>query len=146
MISRHATGFLRAAACIATIALVAGCSFSASTSHLGDLKTATTKDMASPTTTFGKTDAVYAQVPAANLSGAATVQFHLIAEKVAGAQPNTPIPAADASVDLASDGNADYHVTPGASGWTPGTYKIEADLMLDGKQQDQKTVEVTIGS
>jgi hypothetical protein len=125
-------------------ALAAMTACSVSTAHLTDLTTGTDKAVTTPTSTFAKGDTIYAKTDVANTPSKVTVQFHVIAEKVTGQPANAPIPSLDESVDLATDGTATMTLTPSASGWPTGTYKIEADMMVDGTQKDQKTAEFTV--
>ncbi|MBV8490624.1 MAG: hypothetical protein JO199_08855 [Candidatus Eremiobacteraeota bacterium] len=39
-----------------------------------------------------------------------------------------------------------YNLTPPASGWPDGTYKVVATMMDNGTQRDQKTVTFTVGN
>jgi len=126
------------------VALAAMTACSVSTAHLTDLVIAKDKDLSTPTTTFAKTDSIYAKSGVANTPGKVTIQWHLIAEKVEGQAPNAPIPTLDKSFDLDSDGTSTYDLSPPPSGWPVGTYKLEVDMMVDGQQKDQKTAEITI--
>jgi hypothetical protein len=134
--------FHRALICLASLAMMTACSVS--TSHLTDIKLSNDKDLSTPTTTFAKTDTVYAQAGAANLASPVTLQWHLIAEKVAGQAPNSVIPGLDKSFDLPSDGTSTYNLSPPTAGFPAGTYKLEVDMMVDGAQKDQKTAEFTV--
>jgi hypothetical protein len=129
---------------VSLAALVALAACSVSTAHLTDLKVSNNKDLSAPTTTFAKTDSIYASTDVANTPSKVTVQWHFIAEKVTGQQPNTTITQFDLSKDLDSDGTATYNLSPPTAGWPTGTYKIEADMMVDGAQKDQKTAEITV--
>jgi hypothetical protein len=127
---------------LTAIAAMTACS--ASTAHLTDITTGKDKAITTPTSTFDKSDTIYAKTDVANTPDKVTVQFHVIAEKVTGQPANAPIPALDESVPLESDGTATLTLTPAAAGWPTGTYKIEADMMVDGAQKDQKTAEFTV--
>jgi hypothetical protein len=129
---------------VSLAALVALAACSVSTAHLTDLKVGNDKALATTTTTFAKTDSIYASADVANTPSKVTVQWHFIAEKVAGQPPNSTIPSFDLSKDLESDGTATYNLTPPPAGWPAGTYKIEVDMMVDGAQKDQKTAEITV--
>ncbi|HTA37487.1 MAG TPA: hypothetical protein VK760_00340 [Candidatus Acidoferrales bacterium] len=100
--------------------------------------------MSNPTTTFGASDTVYAQSGAANTAGKVTLSWHFIAENVKGIPPNSLQKNNDVSNDLDGDGTSTYTLTPPASGWPTGTYKIVVDLMIDGTQKEEKTTEFTV--
>jgi hypothetical protein len=142
MTTSYKANFSRILLGLTALAAMTACSVS--TAHLTDITMGTDKPVTTPTTTFAKTDTIYAKTDVANTPSKVTVQFHVIAEKVTGVAPNSPIPALDESVDLASDGTATMTMTPSANGWPSGTYKIEADMMVDGAQKDQKTAEFTV--
>jgi hypothetical protein len=129
---------------IGLVAVAAMAACSASTAHISDLTIAKDKDMSTPATTFGKTDTIYAASGLANIPSKTTLVMHTIAEKVDGQAPNTTIPSLDKSFDMDSDGTASYTLTPPTNGWPAGTYKIEADMMVDGAQKATKTAEFTI--
>ena len=130
---------------VSLAALVALAACSVSTAHLTDLTMSKSKDMSSPTTTFAAGDTVYAQSGVANTPSKVTLDWHFIAENVKGVPPNSPQKNNDVSNDLPSDGNTStYTLTPPASGWPTGTYKIVADMMVDGTQKEEKTTEFTV--
>jgi len=128
------------------VALVAMSACSVSTAHLTDLKLSASKDGSNPTTTFAANDTVYAISGVANTPDKVTLQWHFVAENVKGIPPNSAQKNDDASVDLAGDGPSTYTLTPPASGWPSGTYKVIVDLMIDGTQKEEKTTEFTVGS
>jgi hypothetical protein len=117
---------------------------SVSTAHIGSLQMAKDKDMSAPTTSFGVHDAVYAKASADNLPGKVSLNWQLIAEKVAGQKPNTAIPQLDKSYNLDSDGTTTYDLTPPDAGWPVGTYKIVVTMTDNGTQRDTKSTEFTI--
>ena len=124
------------------IAAVSACSVS--TAHLTDITI--TKDKAATTagSTFGRTDTIYAHIGVANTPSKVTLVWHVIAEKVTGQPANTKIPGLDESQDFPSDATSDITLSPPTAGWPAGTYRIEADMMVDGAQKDQKTAEFTV--
>ncbi len=130
---------------VSIAALVALAACSASTAHLTDLTMSKSKDMSSPTTTFDAGDTVYAQSGVANTPSKVTLNWHFIAENVKGVPPNSAQKNNDVSNDLPADGTSTYTLTPPASGWPTGTYKIVVDLMIDGTQKEEKTAEFTVG-
>jgi hypothetical protein len=130
---------------VSLAALVALAACSVSTAHLTDLTLSKSKDMSNPTTTFGASDPVYAQSGVANTPGKVTLAWHFIAENVKGIPPNSLQKSNDVSNDLDADGTSTYTLTPPASGWPTGTYKIVVDLMVDGTQKEEKTTEFTVG-
>ena len=142
MIQSHskAKHFLAAAV---LMLFVAACN--ASTAHISSLKTGKDKAISAEASSFGTKDTVYAQAHAANLPNKVTMQWAVVAEKVTGQQPNTPIAALNLNNDLASDGDSTYTLAPPTAGWPTGTYKITVTMMDNGVQRDQKTTEVTIG-
>jgi hypothetical protein len=107
------------------------------------MKTASDKAMTTPATSFGSKDTMYAQVHLAN-ADKATIQWHIIAEKATGISPNFKITTADVNEDMTGDGDSTYTLNPPPNGWPTGTYKIEADMVVDGAQKDTKTAEVTV--
>src|SRR5665213_867587 len=131
MIQSHskAKHFLAAAV---LMLFVAACN--ASTAHISSLTTGKDKALSAEASSFGTTDTIYAQAHAANLSNKVTMQWSVVAEKVAGQQPNTPIAALNLNNDLASDGDSTYTLAPPTSGWPPGTYKITVTMMDNGVQ------------
>jgi hypothetical protein len=131
---------------LAALVALAACSFSASTAHLTDLKLSKDKDVSTSTTTFAPTDTVYAQTGVANSSGKVTFNWHFIAENVKGIPPNSLQKGNDVSNDLDADGTSTYTLSPPASGWPTGTYKVVIDLMIDGAQKEEKSAEFTVGS
>jgi hypothetical protein len=142
MTNSYKANFSRILLGLTALAAMTACSVS--TAHLTDIAMGKDKAVTTPTNTFDKTDTIYAKTDVANTPSKVTVAFHVIAEKVAGQPANAPIPALDENVDLASDGTATMTMTPGPNGWPSGTYKIEADMMVDGAQKDQKTAEFTV--
>jgi hypothetical protein len=130
---------------VSLAALVALAACSVSTAHMTDLTLSKSKDMSSPTTTFAATDTVYAQTCVANNPSKVTLNWHFIAENVKGIPPNSLQKANDVSNDLEGDTNTStYTLTPPASGWPTGTYKIVVDMMIDGTQKEEKTTEFTV--
>ena len=83
--------------------------------------------------------------PSPKATDKVTVNWHFIAENVKGIPANSLQKANDVSNDLPGDGTSTYTLTPPASGWPTGTYKVVADMMVDGTQKDEKTVEFTVG-
>ena len=130
---------------VSLAALVALAACSASTAHMTDFKLASNKDMSTPATTFGPTDTVYASVGVANNPSKVTMNWHFIAENVKGIPPNSLQKGNDVSNDLEGDNNTStYTLTPPASGWPTGTYKIVVDMMIDGTQKEEKSSEFTV--
>jgi hypothetical protein len=123
---------------------VAACSVSVSTAHFGSLQIGGEKDFTTETTTFGPQDTVYAHAEAANLPNAVTVKWQVVAVNVTGQQPNTPIPAFDMSLNVASDAVASVTLTPPSAGWPAGTYKIVVTMMDGDTQRDQKSEQFTV--
>lgn len=134
----------RALTAVAVAAILSACSFS--TAHLTDLTLSKNQDMSAPTTTFGPQDTVYAKSGVANTPDKVTLQWHFIAENVKGVPPNSLQKANEKSLDLDADGTSTYTLTPPATGWPPGTYKIVLDMVSDGATKGEKTTEFTVGS
>jgi hypothetical protein len=124
------------------IAAVSACSVS--TAHLTNITITKDKAGATAASTFGRTDTIYAHSGVANTPSKVTLVWHLVAEKVTGQPANTKIPSLDESYDFPSDGTSDYTISPPTAGWPAGTYHVEADMMVDGAQKDQKTAEFTV--
>jgi len=123
---------------------ITACSASVSTAHIGSLKTGSEKGFTTETTTFGPGDTIYAQATAENLPNTVTMKWQVVAEAVAGQQPNTPIPGLDQSSDMASDGTNSLSLSPPTAGWPLGTYKIIVTMVDGGAQRDQKTKQFTV--
>jgi hypothetical protein len=123
---------------------VAACSVS--TAHISSLKTGKDKAISTEASSFAPTDTIYAQAHAANLPEKVTMQWQVVAEKVTGQPPNTPIAQLNVNNDLPSDGDSTYTLAPPTAGWPTGTYKITVTMMDNGQQRDQKSTEVTVGS
>jgi hypothetical protein len=123
--------------------LLAACNVS--TANIGSLGTSKDAEGTTPSTTFGPGDTIYASATADNVPSPVTLKWRTYTEKVPGQTDNAPIENFDASFDLADDGSSTYNLTPPPAGWPPGLYKIEVTMFLqDGKQQDQKSVSVTV--
>ena len=117
---------------------------SVSTANIGSLTTSKEKAGAA-SSVFAAGEAVHALATANNIPSKVVMKWRLYTVKVEGMTDNTAIPEADMSVDLAADGSTNYLLTPPASGFPPGTYKIEVTMIDgDGKQQDQKAATITI--
>src|SRR5579864_3473952 len=86
-----------------TAAVAGACSVSVSTAHLGSLQVGASDGFASPSSTFGPTDTVYARADAANLPNPVTINWQVFAENVTGMAPNTHISALDRSFDVSAD-------------------------------------------
>ncbi len=136
------SGAFRALACLVALATIPACSVS--TAHLSDITTTKDKAAATATSTYGRTDTIYAHVDVANTPSKVTLQWHVIAEKVTGQPANTAIPSLDYSRDFPSDGTSDLTLSPPTAGWPTGTYKLVADMLVDGQQKDEKTAEFTV--
>lgn len=120
------------------------CNFSASTANISDLKL--TKDQATKqaTDTFATTDTVYAIATVSNVPDKVKVKGRLLFDEVEGAQAG-PVPGAETTLELPSDGTATYTFTPPDAGFPPGKYKVEVLMLNDaGEQKDQKSATFTV--
>src|SRR5665213_2163230 len=79
--------------------LLAACSVSVSTAHLGSLSIGAQKGFTAQTTTFGPRDTIYAQASADNLPNSVTLNWQVETVSVTGQASNAPIPSLDQSVD-----------------------------------------------
>ncbi len=131
---------------IGIVLAIAMSACNASTAHISSLQMGKDKAVTTAVTTFAPGDTIYAQGNAANLPGKVTMQWQLIAEKVAGEPANEKLPALNMSTDLASDGVATYTLTPPPKGWPLGTYQVILTMMDAGVQRDQKTQEFTVAA
>jgi hypothetical protein len=138
----HRTALHRICISLGAVAALAACNVSATTAKLGDIKLGNDADISTPATTFSHDDTVYAKTAVQYNGGTVTVQWHLFAVDVPGTAPGE-LDNAKASADVEGNGAASYHIKPG-SGWPPGSYKIEADMLYSGSQKDQKTVNFTV--
>lgn len=121
------------------MALVAACSFSASTANISGLKLGKDKAATTETSTFAPNDTVYAVATIGNSPGKVKVKGRLVIE----ADPGEKGP--EDTVELPSSGTATFTFTPPASGFPPGKYKIEVTMMNEnGEQKDQKTASFTV--
>ena len=131
------------AAAALALALLAACSVT--TAHLSSFKLGKDKEVTSETSKFGPKDEVWAKTEVSNVPSKVTLKFGLILVKVEGQPENLRNPGTDYSVDLASSGTGTYHLTPPASGWPTGKYRVEVAMITDsGEQKDQKTAEFTV--
>ena len=142
MRSRPSKLFLLAGPILALV--LAACSGSVSTAHIGSLQIGSSKDFTTETTTFGPQDVVYAKATGSNLPNPITLKAQVVAEAVTGEASNAPIPQLDQSFDLASDGTVTLTYTPPAAGWPTGTYKIVVTMMDGATQRDQKSEEFKV--
>ncbi|QBB70128.1 hypothetical protein ELE36_06965 [Pseudolysobacter antarcticus] len=125
--------------------LITACSVSFTTSHLSSLIVSKEKDSSTEASTFGVHDTVYAKGVVSNVSGKVTLQWHLIAEKVAGQPDNFLIAALDKSFELPSDGNSSYDLSPPDAGWPAGKYRIELHMLVEsGEDKDMKSSVFTV--
>ena len=116
-----------------------------STANIGSLTTSKDANATTPSTTFGTQDTIYAVASADNVPSPVTMKWRTYTEKVEGQTDNAPIETFDASFDLAADGTSTYNLSPPPAGWPPGVYKLEVTMLLEGgKQQDQKSVSITV--
>jgi hypothetical protein len=127
---------------LAVFLAASGCN--ATTAHLDDIKTGADKAVNTPSSTFGPKDTIYAVTSVDNNPDKVTLQWHVIAEKATGISPNFKITTADVSEDIDGDHTSTYTLTPPPNGWPTGTFKIEADMIVNGDQKDQKTAEFTV--
>jgi hypothetical protein len=101
--------------------------------------------MSIPAKTFGPRDTIYSQTGVANNTGKATIQWHMIAEKVQGQPPHSTIGLFEKSFEIdGHDGPAIYNVSAPTAGWPLGTYELEAGLLVDGRVKELEIAEFTI--
>ena len=128
-----------------SVLLLSACSMSFTTSHLSSLIVSKAKDSSTEASTFGTRDTVYAKGVVSNVSGKVTLQWHLIAEKVAGQPDNFVIAELDKSFELPSDGNSSYDLSPPDAGWPVGKYRIELHMLVEsGEDKDMKSSVFTV--
>lgn len=125
--------------------MLSACEFEVSTSSIGSIISRKEKNGGPKTTTFDVMDTVYVTVETKFVSKGTQIKFRTYSMKVDELPDNSPINGTEKTVTLPGSGTADYNLTPSGKGFRPGTYKIEATMLLEGgKQQDQKSIEITV--
>lgn len=131
---------IAAAASLALVAALAGCSFSFSTAHITDFAIAKDEAAKQPASAFAPAEPVYANVVVANVPGKVTLKWRLSAEDVAGFAAHTPLPEADTNFELNGDGNSTYTLKPPKDGWPAGIYGVSVSLVDDsGAEKDKRS-------
>lgn len=123
--------------------VLAGCNVSSAT--LGDLYTAKDKEAKTKATTFAPGDTIWVFAPAKFLPGKVAMKLTTYAEKVDGVAPHTAIPALSAQVELATDSEANFNLSPPAAGWPNGQLKLEVTMVSvdDNIERGKKAIIVT---
>ena len=125
--------------------MLSACEFEVSTSSIGNITASKEKNGGPQSTTFDVMDKIYVTAVTKNVSKGTQIKWRTYTMKVDGQTENSPITNFDNTTALPGSGTADYNLTPTANGWPSGTYKIEATMLLEGgKQQDQKSIEITV--
>jgi hypothetical protein len=127
---------------LAVLVLASGCNVT--TAHLSDISMASDNAMTTPATTFGPSDTIYATTSVQNNIGKVQLHWFAIAVDAKGISPNFKITGADLTQDISSDATGKYKLSPSATGWPAGTYKIEVDMLVDGDTKDSKTAQFTV--
>ena len=125
--------------------MLSACEFEVSTSSISGITASQEKNGGPQSTTFDVMDKIYVTAVTKNVSKGTQIKWRTYTMKVDGQTENSPITNFDNTTALPGSGTADYNLTPSGKGFRPGTYQIEATMLLEGgKQQDQKSIEIPV--
>jgi len=130
---------------LATLTLVAGCSFSFTTAHITSFVISSDKEGVHAATSFAPGDPIFAKVAIGNAPGKVTLKWGLTAEKVVGLAEHSPLPEVDTTYELPHDGTSTYSLTPPPTGWPAGTYSVHVSMLDDsGAEKDKRSGTITV--
>jgi hypothetical protein len=134
-----------ASSVLATLALVAGCSFSFTTAHITSFVISSDKEGVHAATSFAPGDPIFAKVAIGNAPGKVTLKWGLTADKVVGLAEHSPLPEVDTTYELPRDGTSTYSLTPPPTGWPAGTYSVHVSMLDDsGAEKDKRSGTITV--
>jgi hypothetical protein len=122
---------------------VGGCKVSCTTANISSLKLSKDEAGTTPTKEFAPGETVYAMATVSNNPSKVTIRFRLVYEKVEGQKENSPVPDSDKPFEIDGDGRALYYAKL-PPGWPAGRYNVEAAMLVDGQQKDQKAETFTV--
>jgi hypothetical protein len=127
----------------AIVVAALACNASFTTANISSLKVSKDKSASSETSTFAPGDTVYAVAQISNTSDTHKVTSRILFDD--GADAGKPVPGAETTIDVPGAAAATFTLSPPASGWAAGKYKVEVTMKDDaGKQVDQKTSSFTV--
>lgn len=126
------------------LTILLGCSFSATTANISELKLGKDEKVTQETSSFEADDTIYAVAVISNSPGKVKVRGRLLVDNVTGHDAG-PIPGLEDTVDLPGSGTATFTFSPPTKGWPKGAYKIEVTMMNEGgEQKDEETANFTV--
>ena len=126
------------------LTILLGCSFSATTANISDLKLGKDEKATQETSSFDSDDTIYAVAVISNSPGKMKVKGRLLVDNVTGYDAG-PIPGLEDTVELPGSGTATFTFSPPSNGWPKGTYKIEVTMVNEGgEQKDDETASFTV--
>ena len=126
------------------LATALACNFSASTANISSLKISKDKAGSTETSTFAPPDTVYAVATISNAPDKLKAKGRLSAEQVEGLDAG-PIPGLETTLELPGSATATFTFTAPPSGWPPGRYKVDVEMLNEaGEKKDEKSATFTV--
>lgn len=127
------------------LAVTLACNYSFTTANLSSLKLGKDKSANTETSNFDSSSTIYAVAQISNTSDKHKATCRVLFEDVEGQKSGELVPGSETTLDVPGAAEATFTLTPPASGWQGGRYKIEVTMKNeDGKQIDQKSATFTV--
>jgi hypothetical protein len=126
------------------LATALACNFSATTANISSLKLSKDKAASTEASSFAASDTIYAVATISNAAEKLKAKGRLSAEQVEGLEAG-PIPGAETTLDLPGSATATFTFTPPPTGWPPGRYKVDVEMLNEaGEKKDEKSATFSV--